>query len=119
MKARVPHGPVVSGPTFAIPFGAAAPGNALPTPYPRPPVPMRSGETGDLSGRLAPMRVSPSRKPVSGFAAASEAASTAASRSARSGAGEDEQARGPATIAIAPRDLVRTRMTFITLPRSY
>ena len=48
----VPQGPVVSGPSLAIPWGAVAPANPLPVEKPKPPVPMSSGETAGSAGRV-------------------------------------------------------------------
>lgn len=45
----MPYGPLVSGPTLARPFGAAAPGNALPAAKPKPPEPMNGSTYGSGS----------------------------------------------------------------------
>jgi hypothetical protein len=81
-KSIVPHGPLVSGPTFAIPCGAVAPGKALPTAYPKPPEPTKRGATGDAGGRF-------------------DVASTPASAGASAGVDDDEHAVRARIAAVA------------------
>src|SRR5258706_3971097 len=77
-KSIVPHGPLVSGPTFARPCGDAAPTNALPTPKPKPWLPMKSGETGGDAGRVGVI----SSSGGSGVGAAVEQAASATMQAA-------------------------------------